>query len=110
MNDRHHDFDARSHILRFGRTGEREGLTVYDKGSEEVRAWYPLGIEDLRRILRGGSYQSNGSEGYLLIRSTSEGIWILFEKIGGDLNGSCLIPRQELLGIVALLSEVRDHG
>jgi hypothetical protein len=108
MNPRHYDSNARDFILRFGRTEEHEYLEVLEKETQETRASYSLQVEDLRRILRGGSFQFNGMEGYLLIRSTSEGIWILFERKEHDLSGSCLMPRQELLGIVALLSDPSD--
>lgn len=109
MNYPHYDCETRDFTLRFGRRDEQEGLAILEKETALIIAWYPLAVEDLRRILRGGSFQSNRPEGYLLVRPTSEGIWTLFEKADVGLSGSCLIPRQELLGIVAILGGDRDH-
>lgn len=101
MKPRHYDHEARGFTLRFESMDGSEGLTIIERESGEPRARYPFSNEDLRRVLRGGSFQSNRPEGFLLVRSTSEGIWFLFESAESGLNSSCLVPTQELLVIVA---------
>jgi hypothetical protein len=92
---RHVDFDARGVLIRV----EPSRVLILPSGGGTdgaLLATFPCTADDLRHVARGGTYQINGPDGYLLARATSEGAWFLFENPAQALSGSCLIPLAKL--------------
>lgn len=97
----HVDFDTRDAVLRL----ERGRLSVLDKAGGKVQVEFPCAVEDVRSILRGGSYQVNEKGAFLLIRLTPEGVWVLFERRAVGLTGSCLLAKPLFEDALNVLSE-----
>lgn len=85
----HVDFETRDFILRLEKAG---WLRVLPKEGEKVLVEFPCGLDEVRGIVRGGSYQINNRGDFLLVRRTPEGIWVLIERKSTGLSGSCLLP------------------
>lgn len=75
------------------------------KSDGNVLAEFPCALEDVRSIVRGGSYQVNDRGAFLLIRLTPEGVWVLFERRAVGLTGSCLLAKPLFENALEILSQ-----